>query len=112
LIKLIFKLAIVALLANATWRVGSAYLAHYKFEDGVQQATQFKGRKSDEALKQRVMELAAQYDIPVTDDQVRLQSQEHHTIVDGEYTREIELAPTFVYPWPFSFHIDTLSDIF
>jgi hypothetical protein len=107
-IKLIIKLAIVALVANATWRVGSAYVAHYKFTDAVEQTMTFKGNKSDEALEQRVLELATEFDIPLNDDDVSVKSAEHHTIVDGAYTRIIELAPGFKYPWPFTFHVDTL----
>src|SRR6185436_16133623 len=102
--------AIVALLANAAWRVGSAYVAHYKFEDAVQQAALFRGNKNDDVLRRRIFELASDFDIPVTDDQVTLTTSEHHTIVDGGYTRIIELAPGFTYPWEFTFHVDTLSD--
>jgi len=109
LIKLILKLALVALVANASWRVGSAYVSHYKFQDSVQQAALFRGTKNDDALRQRIFELAADFDIPVTEDQVTLTTAEHHTVVDGGYTRIIELAPGFEYPWQFTFHVDTLS---
>jgi hypothetical protein len=109
-IKLVIKLAIVALLANASWRVGSAYVAHYKFEDSVQQAALFRGTKTDDVLRRRIFELASDFDIPVTDDQLTLTTSEHHTVVDGGYTRIIELAPGFEYPWEFTFHVDTLSD--
>ena len=85
--------------------------ARVEFKDSVQQTTQFRGSKSDEALKLRILELAAQFDIPVTEDQVALHTLEHHTTVDCDYTRVIEVAPGFKYPWSFNFHIDTLSDI-
>ena len=109
MIKLILKLAVVALIANASWRVGSAYVAHYKFEDAVQQAALFRGNKTDDVLRRRIFELASDFDIPVTDDDVMLTTDEHHTIVDGDYTRVIELVPGFKYPWEFTFHVDTLQ---
>ena len=109
MIKLILKLVVVALIANATWRVGSAYVAHYKFKDAVQQAALFRGSKTDAVLRQRIFELASDFDIPVTGDQVTLMTAEHHTVVDCSYTRVIELAPGFKYPWEFAFHVDTLS---
>jgi hypothetical protein len=109
LIKLIIKLAIVALLANASWRVGTAYVAHYKFTDAVQQTVLFRGNKGDDAVRQRIFELASDFDIPVMDDDVTLMTLEHHTIVDGSYTRVIELVPGYQYPWEFTFHIDTLQ---
>jgi len=109
LIKLILKLAVVALIANCTWRVGSAYVSHYKFQDSVEQAALFRGSKTDDVLRRRIFELASDFDIPVTEDQVTLTTSEHHTVVDGGYTRIIELAPGFTYPWEFTFHVDTLS---
>jgi hypothetical protein len=108
LIKLILKLAVVALLANATWRVGSAYVAHYKFIDSVEQASLFRGNKGDDVLRQRVFDLASDYDIPVADGDVTLKTVDNHTVIDGNYSRIIELAPGFQYPWEFTFHVDTL----
>ena len=111
MIKAIVKLVIVVLVANACWRVGTAYVTHYKFTDSVQQTTLFRGKRTDDVLRQRVMELASDYDIPVADDDVTLRSEDHHTIVEGAYTRDIEIVPGFTYAWPFSFYIDTLSGI-
>jgi hypothetical protein len=108
-IKLIIKLAIVALVANAAWRVGSAYVAHYKFQDSVQQAALFRGSKTDDVLRRRIFELASDFDIPIGDEDVSLTTADHHTVVDGGYTRIIELAPGWEYPWEFTFHVDTLS---
>jgi len=107
LIKAIFKLAMVALLANACWRVGSAYLSFYKFKDAVEETTQFDADRTDDQLRQRVLELAAQYDVPVAGDGFSIRRTDYHTIVDGAYTQRIEVVPGFKYPWPFSFHTDT-----
>ena len=111
MIKAIVKLVIVVLVANACWRVGTAYVTHYKFTDSVQQTTLFRGKRTDEVLRQRVFELASDYDIPVTDQDVSLRTEDHHTIVEGSYRRDIELLPGFKYAWPFSFYIDTLSGV-
>ena len=55
--KLIIKLAIAALLANALFRVGTEYVVYYKFRDSVREAAMFRA-KNDEELGQRIMELA------------------------------------------------------
>lgn len=107
--KAIVKLALVALVANATWRVGSAYASHYKFTDAVQQATQYRGEKTDDQIHDRVFELAAQYDIPVSDDNLAVRREESHTIVEGSYKQTIQLFPGFKYDWPFKVHIDTFT---
>jgi hypothetical protein len=111
LIKTIVKLAIVVLIANATWRVGSAYVAHYKFTDSVHQISLFRGTQTDDMLRTRIFQVASSFDIPLSNGDVTLKTESNHTIVDGAYVRDIEVAPGFVYPWPFDFHIDTLSGI-
>jgi hypothetical protein len=106
-IKLVIRLAIVAVLANATVRVGTAYAKHYRFTDAVAQTTQFRGARSDDQLRGRIFELAAAHDIPVTDENLSVTREEFHTIVDGAYQRPIELFPGFTYDWRFTVHIDT-----
>ncbi len=108
--KLLLKLAIVALAANAAYHVMTAYAAYYKFKDAVQETTQFGNDKSIERLRARVVELANQYDLPIDSDDFTLKREEFHTIVDGSYSRPIELVPGYARPWTFTFHIDTFSD--
>ena len=110
MIKLILKLAIVALLANAAWHLATAYLAFYKFKDAVQQTTLFGNDKSVERLRARIVELAGDYDLPIGQDDFTLTRENFHTIVDGSYTRPIDLMPGYVRPWTFTFHTDTFSE--
>ena len=110
MIKLFIKIAIVGLIANATWRVGSAYATHYRFTDAVQATTQFRGQRTDEQIHARIIDLAYQYGIPVADEKVTVtQEPNNHTIVDGAYAKPIEVVPGYIYPWPFTFHVDTLA---
>jgi hypothetical protein len=108
-IKTFVRLAIVALLANATWQLFNVYWAHYKFKDAVEQTTQFRGNKTDAELRERILALAAQFDVPVSDDNLTVQLVDNHTLVDTSYTRQIELVPRFVYPWRFIIHTDTVQ---
>jgi hypothetical protein len=107
--KLLLKLAIVALLANATWHIFGVYSAHFKFRDAVQSTTQFNSGKSEYEVRSRILELAAQYDVPVTESNFTLRHEENHTIVDGSYSRPVELAPGFSYPFTFTWHVDTFT---
>jgi hypothetical protein len=106
-IKTIVKLAFVALLANATWQVFNVYWAHYKFSDAVRSTTQFRGDKSDALLRERILELAGQFDVPVSDENLAIQHVGDHTLVDGSYTRAVQLVPGLTYSWPFILHTDT-----
>ena len=110
MIKLLIKLAIVALVANAAWHAMSAYASFYKFKDGVAQVTLFSMGKSVEQMRTRVLALAAEYDLPIGDDDFSVRREGTHTVVDGSYSRTIELVPGFPRTWQFSFHVDSLSD--
>ena len=110
MIKFLIKLAIAGFIANATWRVGSAYLSHYKFEDAVRETAQFRGRKSDDELRERIGELAAEYDVPVAAEDLTMRTEGNHFLIDGSYTRKIDLFPGYAYQWPFTVKSDIFVD--
>jgi hypothetical protein len=109
-IKLLIKLAIVALVANAAWHVMMAYTSYYKFKDAVQQTTLFGNDKTVEQLKSRVLSLASDYDLPVGEDDVTVKRDQLHTMVDGSYEKTIDLLPGYSRRWTFEFHTDTFSE--
>jgi hypothetical protein len=108
-IKTAVKLAFVALLANATWHLFVVYAAHYKFKDAALQIAQYRGDQSDAQVRERILEQAGQYDVPVTSENLSVRTEETHTIVDVSYMRPVDLAPGFTYPWPFTLHIDAFT---
>jgi len=109
MIRTVLKLVVVALAANAVWHLFGAYAPNYKLQDGIQYAALNRGALSDEALQDKILDLAAQFEVPLTANQLSVTHTSNHTIVDVSYVRPVELAPGFSYPWPFSMHIDVLS---
>jgi hypothetical protein len=103
--KLILKLVIAALLANAVYRVGSEYLNYIKFREDVREAVIFKS-KTDEELRRRIMEAANRYDVPIDDDAIAIRRQDKRIYVDGAYKKEIEVVPSFNYGWGFTLSVD------
>jgi hypothetical protein len=95
MIRTLLKLALVALVA--------------KFQDGIQYAAQNRGSLSDDALQARILEIAAQFQVPVTASDVAVSRRGNHTLIDVSYVRPVDLAPGLRYPWPFSFHLDILT---
>ena len=106
--RTLLKLAVVALVANAAWHVFGAYYPNYKFQDAVEYAAQNGAALTQDALREKVVELSSQFDLPLTADQVTVARQDTHTIVDLSYKRPIELVPGFRYQWPFSMHVDVV----
>ena len=111
MIRTFLKLAFVALAANATWHTFGAYYPHYKFKDGVQYAAQYRGAISDEALREKILGLASQFDVPVTPADLSVTHDGTHTVVQLSYMRPVDLAPGFTYPWPFSLTVDTVTTV-
>jgi hypothetical protein len=106
--KLLIKLALAALLANATYRVGSEYLTYVRFRDAVQNAATVRAT-SDADLRQRIMELSVDYDIPLAQDAVHIRREERRLLVEGKHTKRIDLAPAVRYDWPFTWSIDAVA---
>ena len=110
MIKLLVKLAMAGLIANAVVHLGSAYVTFYRFQDAIAQIVQFGGQRSSADLRQRIIDLASQYSLPLTDEGFTVRREEHnHTYVDGTYVQPVDLAPGYRYPWTFALHVDVLT---
>jgi hypothetical protein len=110
MVKFLIKVALAGLIANATWRLGSAYIQFYKFKDAVIETATFGNQRSDAQIHQRVLELASQYDVPLVDDRLTVRRDDrHHTVIDGSYEQFIDLLPGYRYEWPFTMHIEVLT---
>ena len=109
MIRFIVKLAIAAFIANASWRVGSAYMTYYRFKDAVTHTAQYSKGKSEEELRRRVLELASEYDVPIGEDAVTVRRESNHTFVDGAFTKPVDVLPGYRYPWPFSLNVDVFT---
>jgi hypothetical protein len=106
-IKLFLKLAVVALLANAAYHIGSEYLTYIKFRDAIRDAAMFKA-KNDAELMARIVDLAAQYEIPLDEDNVSIEREERKIFVEGWYDKPIEVVPSYEYPWHFGLSLEVI----
>lgn len=108
MIKLLIKLAIVALIANAGYHIGSEYLTYVKFRDDIRDAAMFKA-KNDVELMSRILDLAVRYDLPVSEDNITIERNERRVNIEGWYDQPIEVAPNYTYPWHFGLSLEVVS---
>ena len=108
MIKLIIKLAIAGLIANAAWRLGSAYASFYRFKDSVSETALYAKGKTDQELRQRVLELASMYDAPINDESLEVRRETSHILITGSYTKPVDILPGVQYQWPFTLNVDSL----
>ena len=64
------------------------------------------GRDSDQQLRQRILALASDLDVPLTDSGLTIRSEEQQTVIEGTYIRPIDLLPGYQYPWRFTWTVD------
>lgn len=107
MIKLLGKLAIVALVANAAFHIGTEYLTYVKFRDAIRDAAMFKAR-NDTELMSRILDLANQYEIPIDEDNITIQRHERRINVEGWYDKPIEVVPNYEYPWHFGLSLEAV----
>ena len=107
--RTIVKLALAALIVHAAYQVGIAYWDHYQFTDAVQQVAQFGESEPIPEIKRRVMELAAERRLPIPEDAITVTRERRRIDVDGEYVRDVLLAPGYKKPWTFKVDIVVLT---
>jgi hypothetical protein len=106
--RFLLRLAAAALIANAAWRLGSAYVGYYRFREAVTEAMRFSFTKSDEEVRTRVLEIADQHEIPLAEDALSIRRENAHTYLDGTYSQPVELVPGYASPWSFDWHVDAV----
>jgi len=106
--KLLVKLAIVALLANAAYHIGSEYLTYVRFRDAVRDAAMFKAKNNTD-LTARIMDLAGQFDVPLDEDNQTISREDRRVNNDGWYDKPIEVVPNYEYPWHFGLALEIVA---
>ena len=64
-IRRLFSLVVILLIANATVRVGLVWIHYQKFKDAVSETVLFAGTKPDDALRDKVMQIARDNSVPL-----------------------------------------------
>ena len=107
--KAIIKLLIAALVIHATWKAGTVYLRYHALKEDVTQIAQFGTRRSDNELRNGVVDAAKRREIALAGGDVSVKRDNHHIIIDANYTEQVELAPRYFYPWDAKLHVDVLT---
>jgi hypothetical protein len=107
MVRLLVRLSLVALAATACWRVGTEYLAHYRFREAVRSATAVQ--RTADALRQAVLDEASRYGVPLAAGDFSVAFSDRHVVVRGEYVKTIEILPGFERPWSFPWAVETFS---
>lgn len=97
MLKRLVELVIAAAVLYAGYHAAVVYLHHYQFQDGLEETARFGRGRSDEQLRERVMQLAAEYEIPLAPEAVVIQTDANATRIAAPYTARIKLLPNYIY---------------
>ena len=98
MIKKILSLIIFLVLANAGFRVAIVYFHDQQFKDAVRELSLFSSGQSEEVVRAKVMEIAAQNQIPLDPDFVEVTRKVipgvgDHSVIKVSYAVMVPIFP-------------------
>ena len=102
--KTILALLFAALIVNACVRIGDSVWRNYQLEDGVNQEARFGDSQTASTLRRKIIQLAADKGVELTDDDVVVERRGVETYVSLGYAEPLNLVPG-VYTYEQSYDI-------
>ena len=109
MLRKLVKLGVLLLMVHALYRSVPIFIRYYEFRDAVREAALFSKGRTDLEIANRVMQLAAKYEIPLEQDAIAIRHEGQTTYIDADYVEEIEWVPTYKRVWPFSVNVEGMS---
>jgi hypothetical protein len=95
MIRRLIALVIVLAFVYAGWNVGVAWSHYRKFQDDVRNAALFGNDKTDDDLRSKVMNLAAQNQVPLQPEAVSIQRRAGEVVIQAHYTQVVKILPGY-----------------
>jgi hypothetical protein len=93
--KSIIKIALGLVLVTAAFQGGRAALKHYTFVDALQETMLFGSSRNEAQIADKVIELAAEYEIPLDPDLMSVRREPFLITIEAPYTDTVNLLPGF-----------------
>ena len=91
--RTILTLVFAALVVNACVRLGDSAWRNYQLEDAINQETRFGEAKTASMLHNKIVQLAADKGVELTEEQVVVEKRGSETYVSVEYAENLNLVP-------------------
>lgn len=100
--KTLFQIGVALILLTASVQGARAAFKHYQFVDAIQEAMLFASSRTEDQIADRVLELAADHEIPLEPDNVSVQRAPYQITIDAPYTETVNILPgVYSRPWDF-----------
>ena len=101
MIRRLLGLAVFLLIVHAAVRASVVWFHYQNFKDGVREVALFAGTKTDDALKDQVVQLAQQNSVPLDPDDVAISRAGGGIVITASYVANVELVPRHPSQWRF-----------
>jgi len=91
--KTILGLLFAALIVNACVRIGDSVWRNYQLEDSINQEARFGESRTPAMLKRKILQLAGDHDVELTEDDVVVERRGALTYVSVQYAESLDLIP-------------------
>jgi len=108
LFRKLFDLLLLILIVNAVWRVGPAFYQYFVYRNQVAETARWSAGRSEGEVKDILLEMARQSNLPVRDEDLVVQRQRLRLLVSVRYVEPLEILPLYTYDYEFKISVDTL----
>jgi hypothetical protein len=106
MVKLVLKLAILGLIANALYQVVPPFYTNWKFRDALKELASFSQRKSVDEILDRCVILAKEHDLALDRTDFTIQKGRAITTIDTSYIVDLKYIPGKPHPHLFLVHAE------
>jgi hypothetical protein len=95
----ILSLVIIAFLVYEAFQFVPILIAQYQFKDEMVEAAKFSRLKNAEQIKNALSQTAAELELPITRDKIRVSMLPNKTRIHVQYRLSVEWLPGNTYSW-------------
>jgi len=106
MVKLVIKLAIVALIANALYQVVPRFYNNWKFQDALKELATFSQRRSVDEIVDRCVLIAKDHDLALDRADFTVNKGKMVTTIDTSYIVDLKYIPGKPHPYTFVVHAE------
>lgn len=102
MIRRLIALVIVAAFVYAGYNVGTTWMHYRKFQDAVRDTALFGNDKTDDQLREKIMDQASENLIPLSPDDVTIERRAGEVVIQAQYVETVKILPGYTRRFDFT----------
>ncbi|MCC6165249.1 MAG: hypothetical protein IT182_18035 [Acidobacteria bacterium] len=101
MIRNLLRLVVLAVIVHAAVKVVPVFWHYVQFKDAVTEVASYPGRRTSEELRDRVVQLATEHQVPIGAKDIAVKLEANRAFVTTAWTAQLEYLPARFYPYDF-----------